>query len=352
MLWAARPGLYSSPMRIVLSGGGTGGHLMPGLALAETLRSRGAEVAWLCGDRPMERAFLERSGLPHGCLAMRNSHGALRPGVLRAAARALALWKARAVVGLGGYASIPGALAGLFRRLPLFLLEQNALPGKVTRLMAPFAHSTYLTHPSRWHLPRAFVTGAPLRRAPSPRRLEGALRQVLVLGGSLGSREVNTLFLGGLDRVTRAVPGLQVLHQAGEADLARVREAYERAGVRAEVFASRPDILDWLAGSDAVVARAGGNSLAEILAYGPPAVLLPLMSAADGHQEENARAPALHGAAIVLGNGGRTPEGLASALEALLADHGAAARMRCAARELAITDGTARIAGRILAEVV
>ncbi|MBI4231449.1 MAG: glycosyltransferase [Planctomycetes bacterium] len=348
-------------MRIVLSGGGTGGHLMPGLALAEALRSRGAEVSWLCGTRPMERAFLERSGLPHECLAMRGSRGALCPGVLRAASRALARWGARAVVGLGGYAAFPGCLAGIARRLPLFLLEQNALPGKVTRLLAPFARSTFLTHPSRWHLPRSSVTGAPLRRPPSPRRLEGAGRQVLVLGGSLGSREVNTMFLGGLDRISRAVGGLRVLHQTGEADLERVREAYARAGVPAEVFASRPDILDWLAGSDAVVARAGGNSLAEILAYGPPAVLLPLASAADGHQEENARVPALRGAAVVLGNGGRTPGGLAPvglgpvglamALEGMLSDPPSADRMRRAARALAITDGTERIAGTILAGI-
>lgn len=311
------------PLRVAFAGGGSGGHLYPALAVARALEhlAPGVETLFLGSDRPLERKILAPSGYPHRALpsapwrGIRHPRAALRfawsqaRGVL--AARALlADFEPDVVLGLGGFASVPGALAAWLRGTPLALFEPNAEAGLANRVLAPLAREAYLHFPDTTLRCRGVLTGAPVGEralAPYDRRSARARlglpqegRVLLVMGGSQGARGINAWIERSL-AAGAAPAGVAFLHLAGNEEAAAgLRAAYAAAGVPHVVLPFLADIALAYAAADAAVVRAGAATLAELSARGLPGVAVPLAGLAGGHQVRNACAwEALGGGAWV-----------------------------------------------------
>jgi len=337
-------------MRVLITGGGTGGHFFPGLAVAEAVQRRGGEVYWLGAQSGIEARKLPELGIPHRLLPVTGAVGVplrkklgsvvrLLPALV-AARSYLAKVTPQVVLSVGGYAAFPGAVAAGTAGVPLVLQEQNAFPGLVHRLLAPWAAAIACGLPQAVEalpsLPARF-TGNPVRAAffqlpPAPPR-----RALAVLGGSQGSQVLNRLLPEALALLPpESRP--EVVHQAGERWVSEVEERYRCCGVAAQVvgFLSRP--WEVLAQVPLVVARAGALTVAELAAAGRAAVLVPFGQAAEGHQLANARALASTGAAWVIEEAEASPARLAQLLAKLFADPGDLAARGTKARSLARAD--------------
>ena len=340
----------------VIAGGGTGGHLFPGLAVAVELQRAGAAVAWLGARRGLEATRVPALGVPLRLLAVTGAVGrsplaragaALRmpPAVLQAALFLLRR-RAGAVLSVGGYASLPGALAAALLGVPLVLQEQNAVPGVANRFLAPWASviacgfaeavAAFPSLPARW-------TGNPVRAeffAVPPPHLDPP--GVLVLGGSQGSAFLNRVMPHALAALPGARP--RVLHQAGPRWEEEVRQRYAQAGIAADVVAFLERPADALAQVALVVARAGALTVTELAAARRAALLVPFAAAAHEHQLANARALAATGAAEVVVEAAATPEALAAALSRLLVQPEALRRRGEGGARLARADAATEVA--------
>jgi len=341
---------------IIIAAGGTGGHLFPAEALAAALLARGERVALMTDARSAafdspafanaERFVLQGAGLA-GRGALRAAKGALALAAGTVQARALLRrLSAAAVVGFGGYPSVPPLIAARTMRggRPVTVLhEQNAVLGRANRFLAPRADLLALSYAATARVPpgcRTAVVGNPVRpalaalagqgyAAPQP---DGVLR-LLVLGGSLGARIFADVVPGAVGALPDALRArLLVAQQCRPEDLNRVRAAYAAAGVPAELSPFFPDIAGRLATAHLVVARAGASTVAELACAGRPAVLVPLPGAIDDHQRANAHALEEAGAAWLVPQPQFTPVSLAARLAALLPD---AAELRRAAASAA-----------------
>ncbi|MFT7286365.1 MAG: UDP-N-acetylglucosamine--N-acetylmuramyl-(pentapeptide) pyrophosphoryl-undecaprenol N-acetylglucosamine transferase [Halieaceae bacterium] len=291
-----------SPLALMLAGG-TGGHVYPALAVALELRARGYRLGWVGTARGLESKLVPAAGITLHCLPMRGLRGKgllqqlvavtlLVVSVIRSLALLLRLRPA-IVVGMGGYASFPAALAAWILRRPLLLQEQNAVPGSANRVLARFADCIATGFPGVFgHYPQARYLGNPLRsellavadaRAWTP---PDALR-VLVLGGSLGARPLN-------EQIPRTAARLgtrcEWLHQCGREHEEATRDAY--AALSDVSWQVQPFVVDMAAAyqwADLVICRAGALTIAELAATGRPAILVPLPHAIDDHQSANAR---------------------------------------------------------------
>ena len=285
---------------------------------------------------------------------------------LRIAASTLRAWRwlgaerPDAVVGFGGYVSIPVGLAAAARRVPLVLHEQNSVPGIANRFLSRFAAAvavTYQESASRLaHPDRAVLTGNPVRRAvldasrDAGRQALGLAAEapvLLVFGGSRGARHLNTALLGLRDRLV-AIPDLEIIHVAGKAEASSVCAALYKAGGdcggRWRVLEYLDDMGSALAACDLVVARAGATSIAEITALGLPSVLIPYPFATDDHQTKNAQALVAHGAAEVISDADLDGQRFGDVVVGLLGDEEARATMSAASRALGRPDAAARVA--------
>jgi UDP-N-acetylglucosamine--N-acetylmuramyl-(pentapeptide) pyrophosphoryl-undecaprenol N-acetylglucosamine transferase len=302
-----------------IAGGGTGGHVTPALALAEAVAARGDHPFLLGGEIGLERRLVPEAGfelvtLPSGQMMGRGALAQLRAafatarGVL-AAWRELGARRARVLISVGGYASVPGVIAAALRRIPIALVEPNAMPGRANRLAARAARGVFVQFAAAAEVLRrtsgVAVVGAPLRsalvaafRSAPPRRAPGVPLRLLVFGGSQGARQLNDAMIEAAERVAAA--GYQIFHQTGEADRERVASAYAAAGIDARVVAFERDMPARYAESDLALCRSGALTVAELAMAGLPALLVPYPHAADDHQTANARAAAEAGAAIVL----------------------------------------------------
>lgn len=334
---------------VVLAGGGTGGHISPALALAETIcdREPGADVRFIGSDRGLERTHVPAAGylldvvpsrqvLGRGALA---AVGALCVSAI-GVARAFAILRAsrpELVIGFGGYASVPAVVAARMLRIPTALLEPDAVPGRANRLLARFADRVFVqfdTARAHFAAGKALMTGLPVRvrqvceRAPAcdgavPRRVH-----LVITGGSQGARSVNRAVCGALGELSRAA--LHITHQTGPAHIDEVRDAYRRAGVEADVEAFFDDLPARLAAADLVLARAGANTCAELCAGHTPSILVPYPHAANDHQTENARELERAGACVLIPDD-QLPARLAPEVLALAADPGRRREMATAA---------------------
>lgn len=308
--------LSETPLHIVFTGGGTGGHLFPGLATAESLRTFRPDVKiTMAGSGP---DWFGHRICEAGCQYLRLP---CRPvptrllGFFRfaldnlsayfAAHRFLVAQPAAVVVGLGGYASVPMAHAALSRRSPLILLEQNAIPGKATQLLSRRASAVCLAF-ARAHaaLPAhcdVHLTGNPIRRAfTAPVVRPSARRQLLVLGGSSGAQALNRYVPAVLGKLAPQLRHWHIVHQAGANDDEATAGRYAAAGLRATVVRWLDEMPEAMRQSSLAISRAGGTTLAELAAAGLPAVLVPYPYAAADHQQANARAFWAAGAAEVV----------------------------------------------------
>lgn len=326
-------------MRVLIAGGGTGGHLYPGIALAEEVTARpGGQVLFVGTARGLEARVVPAAGYP---LELLDVSGIKRAGLLglvkallrlpRAFLASLAIlrhFRPDMVVGVGGYASGPIVLAAALSGRPTAIQEQNSVPGITNRILGRFVRAVFVAFDDA----RLFFDGRKVRATGNPVRrkfLEGAAGRepaaspvLLVCGGSQGARAVNDAVLAALPSLLARFLGLRVLHQAGPADFDRVRQAVAaaRLDARVDVRAFIDDMASAYRGSTLVIGRAGALTLAELAITGRPAVLIPLPTAADDHQTRNAAAFERAGAAALLPQAEATGERLAEVCTGLLAD--------------------------------
>ena len=356
---APAPIAASGPTVLIMAGG-TGGHIFPGLAVAQTLRERGVQVAWLGADGGMETRLVPQHGVAIDTIAVKGVRGKGIAALLTAplkllravrdAARVLRARKPAAVVSFGGFAAGPGGIAARIAGIPLLVHEQNRAAGMTNKALAKVARQVLVGFPQTFA--KETLVGNPVRAQiaqvapPEQRDVQhgGALR-LLVLGGSQGARALN-------NAVPQAVAALglpvEILHQAGEKMLDDARKAYADAGVVATVEPFIADMAAAYAHADLVVCRAGALTLAELCAVGVGSVLVPFPQAVDDHQTRNAEYLVERGAALLLKQGDDLAARLQQVLAELAADPAKRLAMATAARALARPDAAARVADAVL----
>lgn len=348
----------------MIAGGGTGGHVMPALAIGRELRDRhGAEVRFVGTARGLEtrlvpeagfRLELVRSGqLKNVSLATRlRTMMDLPLGVVRCVGLMRA-FRPRVVVGVGGYASGPAMIAAVMLRIPTLAYEPNAVPGMTNRLVGKRVSAAAVNFAQTAPFFRnAEVTGVPVRPEifALPARAKDAAPRLLVTAGSNGALVFNETMPLIAARLLEDVPGLTIVHQAGPRALEATRAAYAASGAdpkRWRVEAFLTDMPAQYAAADVVLARAG-STVAELCAAGKPSLLVPLATAADDHQRKNAEVLVAAGAAEMLLQRDVTAETLRTALVGLLTDAPRRAEMAERARGLAKPGALERIAGMVL----
>ncbi len=352
--------------RIVVAGGGTGGHLFPGIAVVEELRRRNPDVKVLFvgTERGIEARVLPKLGEELRLMDVKPLLGrsplqllrnvSLLPVSAGQAAGALRSFKPQLVLGLGGYAAGPVLLLAAAMRIPTALLEQNAHVGLTNRLLARTVGRAYLTYPetaARFGA-KARVLGNPVRRSfveaaylasHDPAGVEARARRILVLGGSQGARTLNELVPVALALAGVNAQNVSVLHQTGDGMVDEVRKRYRGLGIDAEVVPFIDDMARAYASASLVVARAGATTLAELCAIGKPSVLIPFPHAAEDHQAKNAFALERAGAALAIREEELSAEGLASQVRDLLRGTTRRRAMADAARKLGRPDAAAAI---------
>ena len=314
---------------ILIMAGGTGGHIFPGLAVAEEMRAAGWRVVWMGARGGMEERLVPRHGHEMALIRARAARGkGLLQKLLLPANLLFSFWESArhirrlrpdVVLGLGGYVAFPGGMMASLLDRPLALHEQNAIAGLANRVLAVLADKVMVAFPGA--LKRAEWTGNPVRAAiaaiaPPEQRFqgrEGPLR-LLVVGGSLGAQALNEALPKALAVLSEDV---RVVHQAGEKHLQALEQNYRSAGVQGELVAFIDDMARRYAEADLVICRAGAVTVAELSAAGLASVLVPFPHAVDDHQTANARFLADQGAAVLLPQTELTPEKLASLLGSL-----------------------------------
>lgn len=354
-------------MRVLFAGGGTGGHLYPGIAVADELRRRdGATVVSFVGTaRGLESRVIPALGLPLDLIRSAGLKGKSLTALLRGLAllplSALDAWRVIStrrpdvVVGVGGYSSGPVLLLAALRRIPTLLMEQNTAPGFTNRTLASWVRAAAVSYDEtlQYFPGTGFVSGNPVRQAflqaaeAGDERVDGEGVAVLIVGGSQGARAVNEALMTAAPRLAAAGPRLSLTHQTGERDLARVREAYASAGLNASVEAFFHDMPARMLAADLVVARAGASTLAELTVLGRASVLVPLPTATDDHQRKNARVLEAAGAADLVEERDLGDGRLADRVLALAADAGRRSAMAARARALGKPEAAARVADRV-----
>lgn len=353
--------------RLIVAGGGTGGHLFPGLAVVEELRRRekGLEVLFVGTARGIEALVLPKHGerlelLDVKPLKGQSAKGVVQsllrlPGAMGKAASLVRGFRPDLVLGVGGYASGPILAASAALRVPSALLEQNARVGLTNRMLAGVVDRAYLTFAetaAEFRAGKAVVAGNPVRRAfvraaqrahTDPMGFEARTKAVLVLGGSQGARALNQVVPKALARLRVQERGLHILHQAGQAMRDEVAATYRELGVEAEVVPFIDDMARAYERAALVIARAGATTLAELCAVGRPSVLIPFPHAADDHQGKNAESLASAGAAECIREEALSPGALADTLRALLDDPAKRRAMSEAARRQGRPDAAATI---------
>ena len=357
-------------IRVVIAGGGTGGHLYPGIAVARELLARraGAQISFAGTAQGIEARVLPREGfaldlihsggLKGKSIADRARGVWLLPKSLGDAWRVVTSRQPNLVIGVGGYSSGPVVLVAALRGIPTMVLEQNAVPGLTNRLLARFVRAAAVTFDSTraFFGAKAFVSGNPVRpeffesvgfSTEAGADAESSIARILVFGGSQGAHAINVAMVEAAAELA-AGPPLRITHQTGKRDVEMVRAAYRHAGIAADVEPFFYDMGRQLRHADVIVCRAGATTLAEITATGRAAILIPLPTATDDHQRRNAEALAAAGAADVLLQSEVTGHVLAQRILALSGDEGARARMAKAARTLARPDAAKVIVDRAM----
>ena len=400
------------PLSVLIAGGGTGGHLYPGIAVARELLARvpDAQVTFVGTAAGIEARVVPREGFALDVIRSAGLRGksaqslargmALLPVSAGDAWRVITRTRPAVVVGVGGYSSGPVVLLAALRGIPTLLMEQNAMPGITNRLLAPVVDAAAVTYQEsvRFFGSKAVVSGNPVRpeffqeeeahghdvgtpsRAardgdpavgtPSrvardgdpavgtPSRVArdgdpavpppGAAR-VLVFGGSQGAHAINVAMVEAAARLAAGTPRVAITHQTGERDLEMVRSGYRRAGLEARVEPFLFAMDREMKTADLVICRAGATTLAELTASGKASILVPLPTATDDHQRRNALALVTHGAARMVEQRELSGDRIAAELLALAGDEAQRRRMGEAARRMARPDAARVIVDRLLA---
>ena len=348
-------------MKILIACGGTGGHLFPGLAVAEMLAARRHEVKLLVSEKAVDQSALSHATIPVrpvGAVGFTGAYGIFKFCYRLAQAVGDCVSECRqfepdAMLGMGGFTSAPAVVAASWCRHGAKLIhESNAIPGKANRWTGKLADHIAVGVPdcARFfgHKP-VTVTGTPIRQALRQGKVTGAHARlgldparltVLVMGGSQGAQAINTAVTGALPALMAWKDRLQFVHLAGTRDEVPIRAAYAIAGFAASVMSLCSEMEVPYSAADLVIARSGAATLTELAVFGLPALLLPYPHAAGNHQWFNAKVFERRGAARIV----NSPAELPGKISALLDDAGARAAMAAAARTLAVSDAAERIA--------
>lgn len=356
-------------MRVLIAGGGTGGHLYPGIALAREIRRRdpAASVTFVGTASGVEARVVPREGFPLELIRVAGLKGkswrqrikgfVILPLAAFDAWRVVSRQRPDVVVGVGGFSSGPVLLLAALRGYPTMLLEQNAIPGITNRLLARVVRAAAVTFDEA--LPffpgTGFVAGNPVRpeffrdvkEADDRFNAPQDAARVLIVGGSQGAHAINVAMVEAATRLAAAGTRLEITHQTGGRDVDMVRDAYRRAGLAARVDAYLYEMDREMTEADLVVARAGATTLSELAAAGRPAILVPLPTATDDHQRKNAEVIARAGGAEVIDERELTGERLAQSIVAIAREPKRRRKMAAAIRALARPDAAARIADRV-----
>jgi UDP-N-acetylglucosamine--N-acetylmuramyl-(pentapeptide) pyrophosphoryl-undecaprenol N-acetylglucosamine transferase len=344
---------------ILVAAGGTGGHLFPGIAVADELRARDPEtrVIFVGTPKGLESRLVPKAGyelqmlpiLPlNGVGPVRMMKGMLAlPWAMAKAVALVAGHRPRAVLGVGGYAGGPVVLAAAALGINTVVLEPNAKPGFTNRVLRPFVRKAACSYEEarREFGEKGVVTGNPVRGgfARIPRKAHAVPHTLLVFGGSQGSKIINDAVVAALPHLPGA-DRLRIVHQTGVAMREQIAAAYAQAGREAEVVEFLDDMEKRFADADLVVSRSGATTCAELTAAGKAAVLIPFAKAADDHQRSNAVALESAGAARMIEEKDLTGERIAATVTNILGDPGRLAAMEDASRAVARPDAAARVA--------
>ncbi|HEY2497345.1 MAG TPA: undecaprenyldiphospho-muramoylpentapeptide beta-N-acetylglucosaminyltransferase [Candidatus Angelobacter sp.] len=351
-------------MRVLIAGGGTGGHVIPALAIARELKGRyNAEVLFVGTARGMENRLVPQAGFG----LMRVKVGALKnvnmvtrmrtlldlPRAVVDARKIIKVFNPDVVVGVGGYASGPAMAAAVLMHVPTLAFEPNYVPGFANKIVGHRVSAAAVHfEQTQKYFRNAQVVGVPVRaeffRVPAAG--PGHPPTLLVFGGSQGAQAINQAMVAAAPAVLRQIPRLQLIHQTGEREYNGIQAAYERAGVKAEVSAFIDDMPAAFARADLLLCRSGASTVAEITAAGKPAIFVPFPRAADDHQRRNAEAIAQGGAAVLVPQTELTPERLTQVITELFADPRRLTEMAAKARALSHHDAGGQVA-RMVAEL-
>jgi UDP-N-acetylglucosamine--N-acetylmuramyl-(pentapeptide) pyrophosphoryl-undecaprenol N-acetylglucosamine transferase len=347
----------------IIAAGGTGGHIIPGIALANEIRAHRprAQIVFIGTSQGLESRivpaagfpieFIEASGFVGKTLGKQLQALTRLPGGFLGARKLLRRYRARVVVGVGGYVTVPILTAARTLGIPTVIHESNAMPGTANRFLNKFVTRTAVgLAAANAHLKRAgVVTGTPVRREffeipdLDP---EATTRRLLVFGGSQGSRVINRAMARA--GVLLEKSNIEVIHQTGDKDLTGTRQRYTRMPARWSLEPFLMNLHEQMAWADLVVCRAGAMTVSELAAAGRPAILVPFGAAAGGHQMENARAMARAGAAAVIAEKDFSAENLAGSLMELLQDRPRLIAMGEKARALARPNAAKDLAKLVL----
>ncbi|ADI85820.1 undecaprenyldiphospho-muramoylpentapeptide beta-N-acetylglucosaminyltransferase [Geobacter sulfurreducens] len=358
-------------MKLLIAGGGTGGHLFPGIAVAEEFlaRDKQNEVLFVGTWKGIEARVLPKTGYRLECITAAGIRG--KGSLARAKGLAKFLYgyaqsrkilkefRPDLVLGVGGYASAPTLMAARGMQIPRFIHEQNAIPGFTNRMLAKVADKIFISlEESRTYFPedKTLLTGNPLRRqileqvalAESRERGDDAFH-LLVFGGSAGAHRINLTMGEALPSLKEVKGRLRITHQTGENDLEDVTAAYEEQGFTADVVAFIDSMADAYRWADLIVCRAGATTLAEVTACGKPCIFIPYPHAVDDHQRRNAESLLKRGAGFVIIEQELSGEVLAQAIRDLMDDPARLKAVGEAAQELARLDAAQAIVDEMVA---
>jgi UDP-N-acetylglucosamine--N-acetylmuramyl-(pentapeptide) pyrophosphoryl-undecaprenol N-acetylglucosamine transferase len=361
-------------MRAILAGGGTGGHVIPALAIAQELQKQcGAEVLFIGTARGIENRLVPAAGFRLHLVEV----GALNRVSLTTRLKTLfslprAVWESRrilsefrpnVVIGVGGYASGPAMLAAILSRIPTLAFEPNVVPGFANRLVAPLvsAAAVHFTETAQYFR-HAEVTGVPVRQAffeIAGMSARNSKPIVLIIGGSQGAHAINQMVIDSVEALRARLPEIHIVHQTGERDYNDAQAAYAGLGGVAEAYRFIDNMPDFFARADLLLCRSGASTVAEVTAAGKPAIFVPFPRAADDHQKRNAETLQRAGAAVLLEESKLNRDSLVETVSLLLSDRARLERMGDAARKLAhpnaardIVAIAARLAGEEQAALV
>jgi UDP-N-acetylglucosamine--N-acetylmuramyl-(pentapeptide) pyrophosphoryl-undecaprenol N-acetylglucosamine transferase len=343
-------------MKVLIAAGGTGGHIYPGVAVAKELMRRDAEskVLFVGTQRGLETKIVPDNGFE---LALINSAGLKNVGLLGKlkglmilpksfleARRLIKDFQPDTVVGAGGYVSGPVLLMASLMRVPTLVMDSNALPGFTNRRLAPFVTKAALTFEEavKFFGKKGIVTGNPVRKEffdILPKQRENDKFSLLVFGGSQGARAINSAVVESLKHLQPFKSRLQITHQTGESDFETVEKGYaENDWKTADVRRYISDMISEFTKTDLIICRAGATTCAEIAAAGKAAIMIPLPTAADDHQRQNAEALVGKGAVRMILQKNLTGESLAKEIAELIGKPEKIAEMETSAKKLARSD--------------
>jgi UDP-N-acetylglucosamine--N-acetylmuramyl-(pentapeptide) pyrophosphoryl-undecaprenol N-acetylglucosamine transferase len=346
-------------MRAILAGGGTGGHVIPALAIAQELKKQyGAEVLFVGTARGIENRLVPAAGFPLrlvevGTLNRVSLATQLKtlfdlPKAVWESRRILSEFRANVVIGVGGYASGPAMLGAVLSGIPTLAFEPNVVPGFANRVIGHMGSAAAVHFPeTARYFRHPEVTGVPVRQAffeIAGNSGDKSKPTLLVFGGSQGAHAINQVVIESADALRTRVPEIHIVHQTGERDYNDAQAAYTQLGGAVEVHRFIDNMPAFFARADLLVCRSGASTVAEITAAGKPAVFVPFPRAADDHQKRNAEALQRAGAAVMLEESSLSRESLVETVGALLGDKARLERMGEAARKLSHPNASRDIA--------